>query len=83
LVDGTVTTQPEFGTWFHDVGFLVENRGAEPDVDLPLRPQDAAAGIDPQLDRGIEEILRLMTSVAADLPNFGASPRTTPPRLPH
>ena len=46
LVDGTVTTQPEFSFWFEDVGFGVENYGTDPDIEVEIRPQDHAAGID-------------------------------------
>jgi tricorn protease len=60
LADGSVTTQPEFSFWFHDVGFGVENRGTEPDVDVDAAPQDYAAGRDPQLDRAVEILLDLL-----------------------
>jgi hypothetical protein len=54
LVDGTVTTQPEFSFWFSDVGWRVENYGTDPDIVVEYRPQDYAAGIDPQLDKAID-----------------------------
>jgi len=60
LVDGTVTTQPEFGSWFVDVGYGVENYGTDPDIEVHIRPQDHAAGVDPQLERGVREALRLL-----------------------
>lgn len=60
LVDGTITTQPEFGSWFVDVGYGVENYGTDPDIEVHVRPQDHAAGEDPQLARGIREALRLL-----------------------
>ncbi len=54
LVDGTQTTQPEFAFWFEDVGWRVENYGTEPDERVEIRPQDWAAGRDPQLERALE-----------------------------
>ncbi|MGH9550607.1 MAG: PDZ domain-containing protein, partial [Terriglobales bacterium] len=33
LVDGTITTQPEYSFWFKDVGWKVENYGTDPDFD--------------------------------------------------
>jgi tricorn protease len=60
LVDGTITTQPEFGTWFADVGYSVENYGTEPDLEVVVKPQDYAAGRDPQLERGVSELLKLI-----------------------
>jgi tricorn protease len=53
LVDGSLTTQPEYAFWFSDVGWGVENYGTEPDVDVDIRPQDYAAGRDPQLDKAV------------------------------
>jgi tricorn protease len=50
LVDGTLTTQPEFSFWFVDVGWSVENRGADPDYDVDIAPHDFRDGKDPQLD---------------------------------
>ncbi len=49
LVDGSVTTQPEYAFWFEDVGLGVENRGTDPDEEVLYYPQDYAAGRDPQL----------------------------------
>lgn len=54
LVDGTVTTQPEFAFWFPDVGWGVENYGTDPDEEVENRPQDWRAGRDAQLARAVE-----------------------------
>ena len=40
LVDGTMTTQPEYSFWFIDVGWGVENYGTDPDVEVDIAPQD-------------------------------------------
>ncbi|KAA0210491.1 peptidase [Ignavibacteria bacterium CHB1] len=58
LVDGTITTQPEFSTWFVDVGFKIENYGVEPDIEIDIKPQDYADGKDPQLEKAIEIVLK-------------------------
>ena len=60
LVDGTVTTQPEYACWFEDVGYDVENYGTDPDIEVDIRPQDYAAGCDPQMERAIAEVKREM-----------------------
>ena len=52
LVDGSVTTQPEFSFWFKDVGWRIENYGTDPDVDVEITPQDYVAGRDPQMEKG-------------------------------
>ena len=80
LVDGTVTTQPEFGHWFTDVGYAVENFGTVPDVEVINRPQDYVAGRDPQLERGIAELITIIGS-SPPVPDFGDRPSVKPPRL--
>jgi tricorn protease len=82
LVDGTVTTQPEFSFWFEDVGFGVENYGTDPDIEVEIRPQDHAAGKDPQLARGISEIKALMKRRKSSVPDFSDRPKLGMPRLP-
>ncbi len=58
LADGGVTTQPEYAFWFDDAGWGIENRGAVPDIEVDFRPQDHAAGKDPQLARAIAEVAK-------------------------
>ena len=74
LVDGCVTTQPEFSFWFHDVGYAVENYGTDPDVEVENRPQDYAAGKDPQLERGVAEVMRLLKANPPVVPEFDKHP---------
>lgn len=60
LVDGGVTTQPEFSFWFVDVGWNVENYGAVPDIMVDKLPHHYRRGEDPQLDRSIQEAMNLL-----------------------
>jgi tricorn protease len=60
LVDGGTVTQPEYAFWFRDRGWSVEGHGVDPDIEVAITPADAAAGLDPQLDRAIDEVLRLL-----------------------
>ncbi|MBI4566824.1 MAG: PD40 domain-containing protein [Planctomycetes bacterium] len=82
LVDGSLTTQPEFSFWFHDVGYGVENYGTEPDLEVDIAPQDHAAGRDPQLDRAIAEASRLLRENPPPRPDFSGRPDLALPRLP-
>jgi tricorn protease len=82
LVDGTMTTQPEFSFWFADVGWGVENYGTDPDIEIDNRPQDYAAGVDTQLERAIEEVTRLLEANPRPLPEPGEKPSKALPRLP-
>ena len=60
LVDGGMTTQPEFSFWFSDVGWKVENYGTDPDIDVDIAPHEFRQGKDTQLDRGITELVKLL-----------------------
>ena len=83
LVDGTVTTQPEFSFWFEDVGWNVENYGTDPDIEVDITPQDYRANRDPQLDRGIAEILRLLKEKPPlPEPDVSQRPSRALPKLP-
>jgi len=82
LVDGTVTTQPEYSFWFEDMGWNVENYGTDPDIEVDISPQDYVAGRDPQLERGIEEILRLLAATPVIKPDLKSRPSRALPTLP-
>lgn len=75
LVDGTVTTQPEFAFWFKDVGWNVENYGTDPDIEVDIAPQDYVNELDPQLERAIAEALRLIEEYPALEPKPEERPR--------
>jgi tricorn protease len=81
LVDGTVTTQPEFSFFFDDVGWRVENYGTDPDIEVDNAPQDYARGADPQLDRAIAVALDLLAQRPPHRPRPTDRPLRTPPRL--
>ena len=82
LVDGSITTQPEFSFWFEDVGFGVENYGTDPDIEVEITPQDYASGRDTQLDRAIKETQMLEKKNPSKLPQFGPRPKLGLPTLP-
>jgi tricorn protease len=79
LVDGTLTTQPEFSFWFRDVGWGIENYGTDPDIEVDITPQEYAEGQDTQLDRAIEEILKEMEENPPLEPKLDDKPRRTLP----
>jgi tricorn protease len=53
LMDGGRVTAPNLGIWTED-GFIVENVGIAPDVEVEQWPAEVAAGLDPQLEKAIE-----------------------------
>ena len=75
LVDGTMTTQPEYAFWFKDVGWNVENYGTDPDIEVDIAPQDFVNNVDPQLDRAIAEALRMIEEIPALEPKPEERPR--------
>ena len=86
LVDGTSTTQPEFSTWFNDVGYGVENYGTDPHIEIDNAPQDGASGHDRQLERALAVVLEQMARHPPTIPDFGPRPSCAhaplPPRGP-
>ncbi len=56
LMDGGGVTAPNLAIWTED-GFIVENVGVPPDIDVEYSPADVIAGRDPQLERAIEWVL--------------------------
>ncbi len=81
LVDGTVTTQPEFSFFFDDVGWRVENYGTDPDIELDNAPQDYLRGADPQLDRAIQAALDELAKRPPHRPRPTDRPLRVAPRL--
>ncbi len=56
LMDGGGITAPNIAIWTAD-GFVVENVGVSPDIEVEVLPAEAAKGRDPQLERAIEVVL--------------------------
>jgi tricorn protease len=76
LVDGTGTTQPKYAIWLKGFDWSVENYGVEPDVELPIPPQDWAAGRDPQLDEAIRLAVEALERTQPRLPLAKGYPTT-------
>ncbi|MGH7727339.1 MAG: S41 family peptidase [Vulcanimicrobiaceae bacterium] len=79
LVDGTITTQPEFSFWFADVGWKVENYGTDPDYDIDIAPQDERRGVDPQMQKALELLAQLRAASTNGKPLFDIRPRLVIP----
>jgi tricorn protease len=57
LMDGGTITAPNLGIWTKE-GFVVENEGVPPDIDVEQTPADIIAGRDPQLEKAIEVVMK-------------------------
>jgi len=56
LMDGGTITAPNLAIWTPEGGWVVENEGVPPDVEVEQTPADVIAGHDPQLEKAIEII---------------------------
>jgi tricorn protease len=56
LMDGGYVTAPNLAIWTED-GWVVENVGVPPDIEVEQWPAEVIAGHDPQLEKGIEVIM--------------------------
>ena len=74
LVDGTLTTQPEFSFWFKDVGWGVENYGTDVDLEVNNLPKEYRKNIDTQLDKAIELIQKDVKKTKLVKPDFKDKP---------
>jgi tricorn protease len=82
LVDGTITTQPEYSFWFVDVGWKVENYGTDPDYDVDIAPHDASAGRDPQMEKALDLIAQMRAAHPNGKPHFEPRPNLGIPAAP-
>jgi tricorn protease len=74
LMDGGTITAPNLAIWTPDEGWVVENEGVPPDIEVEQTPKDVMAGRDPQLERAI--------AVAMEELKKSPPPKPTRPPLP-
>jgi tricorn protease len=60
FIDGGSMIAPRGGFFTRDGKWAVENEGTGPDIDVENWPKDVIAGRDPQLERAVDEALRLL-----------------------
>jgi tricorn protease len=70
LIDGGVATVPTFRMYDPDGKWFKEGHGVDPDIEVKEDPALLAEGTDPQLERAVDEVLRML----------GEKPFTKPPR---
>jgi tricorn protease len=57
LMDGGGITAPNLAIWTPEDGWVVENEGVPPDIEVEQTPADVIAGRDPQLEKAIEVVM--------------------------
>ena len=87
LVDGTTVSVPGYAFFFDEYGWGVENHGVDPDVEVLITPDEAAADRDPQLETAVQLALDALDKQPLPVPPEVApgpvkSRRPLPPRQP-
>jgi len=77
LLDGGGVSVPLSGTNAVDGSWVIEGHGVDPDIEVENDPKSILAGRDPQLERGIEEVLKRMRENPRRLPPRPADPVKT------
>ena len=77
LIDGGDVFVPEYGTTSITGGWIIEGHGVDPDITVENDPASLLAGRDPQLERAVQEVLRLMAEHPQHLPARPADPVKT------
>jgi tricorn protease len=75
FIDGGSMIAPRGGFFTRDGKWAVENEGVAPDIDIENWPKEVIAGKDPQLERAVQEAMRLLKEHPVDrLPKEPAPP---------
>ncbi len=74
LMDGAQVTAPNLAIWTPEEGWVVENIGVPPDIEVEWTPADFAAGRDPQLEKAIEIVLEELKTHPPQKPRRPAYP---------
>jgi tricorn protease len=79
LMDGGTITAPNIAGWSPEDGWIIENEGVPPDVEVDDSPQAMTADRDPQLEKAIEIALEALQKSPPGEPRHPAYPnRMTP-----
>jgi len=80
LLDGGTVFVPEFATASTTGQFVIEGHGVDADILVENDPSSVIEGKDPQLDRGIAEVLKAMDAAPKKLPGRPSDPVKAPKR---
>src|SRR2546430_5392035 len=89
LMDGGSITAPNLAIWTPDGGWVVENEGVSPDVEVDQAPAAVAAGRDPQLEKAIDIVMAELKKAPAKnaarpaYPNKTLTKTTSTPATPN
>jgi tricorn protease len=77
LLDGGRVFVPLNATNDENGNYIIEGHGVDPDITVENDPASVIAGRDPQLERGVAEVLRMMKEKPLSLPAKPADPVKT------
>ena len=77
LMDGGDIRVPQFATNDLEGNWIIDGHGVDPDIVVENDPESLIAGRDPQSERGIEEVLRLIREDPPRRPNRPPDPVRT------
>jgi tricorn protease len=77
LLDGGIVYVPEFGTADAEGRWIIEGYGVDPDIVVEQDPVEVLNGRDPQLERGVQELMKLLPAAPRGLPERPAAPVKT------
>jgi tricorn protease len=80
LLDGGTVFVPEFGTADAAGHWIIEGHGVDPDIVVEQDPIEVLHGHDPQLERGVAELMKLLPATPTGLPQRPAPPVKTEPQ---
>jgi len=80
LVDGGGIQVPRYGNWRDNEGWVVEGPGVPPDIEVDSDPNDYARGIDTQLTKAVEEMMKRIAAKPIQRPVQPADPTTAKTR---
>ena len=66
FIDGGSMIAPRGGFFTRDGKWAVENEGVGPDIDVENWPKEVIAGHDPQLERAVQEAMRMLKEKPVD-----------------
>jgi tricorn protease len=74
LIDGGQVNVPEFGFASAEGEWIIEGHGVDPDIVVENDPKSVIEGRDPQLERGVAEVLKRIQAAPKRLPQRPPDP---------
>ncbi len=77
MIDGGDVRVPEFGTNAPDGSWVMEGHGVDPDIEVENTPRSVIEGHDLQLERAVEEVMKMIRANPKKLPSRPPDPVKT------